>query len=165
MNKKIQKLLTLFIMLLFPLSLIAENTDPSAESINENIKKYQILSAIETYKAPDFPELEFVDRETYDYRTSTNYPVPPTLTDTFVCDIWLLVPRNFKMNDSIPSSIDEKIILNVFDIYTNKKWTKIPGFRPWTHWNFIHTLNDSQKKTLAVEVADYIKKNGVSNIR
>lgn len=120
----------------------------------------QILPLIEKYKAPRFPATTYLDRETYDYRISSQRPVPETLTDVFICDVWQRVEMDLKSKVS-SQDVSEDIIKRAMNVYMEKKYEDIAGYRPWTHWNFIHSLKQSQRDLLVREVTDYIKKNGV----
>ena len=120
-----------------------------------------VLSGIETYTAPPYPKSRYRNKETYDYRISGGrmYNVPPTLTDTFICDIRLLIDRNKGANTTM--SVNE--ILEVFDIYENTRWSDIAAYRSWTNKHFINSLDDEDKIILANEVVAYVKEYGVRN--
>jgi hypothetical protein len=60
-----------------------------------------------------------------------------------------------------PQDVSEDVIKQALNVYLEKKYEDIAGYRPWTHWNFIRGLKQSQRDVLAKEIADYIKKNGV----
>lgn len=131
-------------------------TKPSEPPASEG----KVLPLIEKYKAPSYPRTQYLDRETYDYRISSHRPVPETLTDVFICDVWQRVEMDLKLKIS-PQEVSEDVIKQSFDIYLQKKYEDIAGYRPWTHWNFIRSLKPSQRGALVVEVTEYIRKNGV----
>lgn len=137
-------------------SSISAQTKPSAQSDSAS----QVLSLIEKYKAPRYPSNAYLDRETYDYRISSHRPVPDTLTDVFICDVWQRVDMDLKSKIS-PQEVSEDIIKQALNVYLEKRYEDIAGYRPWTHWNFIRSLKQSQRDVLVREVTDYIKKNGV----
>lgn len=143
-------------LLLFCCSSTFAQTKPSAQSAPAG----QVLSLIEKYKAPRFPATAYLDRETYDYRISSHRPVPETLTDVFICDVWQRVDMELKSKVG-PQDVSEDLIKQALNVYLEKKYEDIAGYRPWTHWNFIRSLKQSQRDVLAKEIADYIKKNGV----
>jgi hypothetical protein len=123
-----------------------------------------VLSKIENYKAPPFPVGRYTDSETYDYRINHGKPVPPTLVDTFICDLWTTLNRYYASNAMSPYNIQEKIVKKVLEIYKTHGWEYVPGYRPWVDWNFINSLNKDEFDTLVKEVTEYMHKNGVSNI-
>lgn len=131
-------------------------TKPSEQSASE----HKVLPLIEKYKAPPYPRTQYLDRETYDYRISSHRPVPGTLTDVFICDLWQRVDMDLKSRIS-PQEVSEDVIKQTLNVYLQKKYEDIAGYRPWTHWNFIRSLKPSQRDALVVEITDYIRKNGV----
>src|SRR6267142_1991470 len=80
-------------------------TKPSAQSVSAG----RVLSLIEKYKAPAYPKTLYLDRETYDYRLSSHRPVPETLTDVFICDVWQRVDMELKSKIT-PQEVSEEII-------------------------------------------------------
>jgi hypothetical protein len=122
-----------------------------------------VLPLIETYKAPPYPKTSFLEGETYYYRKKSGEPLPPTLTDTLVCDVWQRVTIDLKLTIA-PKEASEKTILSAFDVYLQRKWDDIAGYRPWTHWNFIRGLKESQRNALAKEIVAYINQNGVRDV-
>ena len=141
---------------LFGLDATFGQTKPAAQSMSPG----QVLPLIEKYKAPPYPRDQYLDRETYDYRISSHRAVPETLTDVFICDVWQRVDMDLKFKVS-PQDVSEDLIKQALNVYLEKKYEDIAGYRPWTHWNFIRGLKQSQRDVLAKEIADYIKKNGV----
>lgn len=126
--------------------------------ISENV-----LSKIETYKSPPYPISKNIDRETYDYRTKTQSTVPPTLTDVFICDLWQRMTMDLELRGISIYRVSEEDVQRALNIYLYKNWEEISGFRPWTHSNFIRSLNENQRKILAKEVVEYMSKNGVKD--
>ncbi|MEW6127693.1 MAG: hypothetical protein AB1757_11705 [Acidobacteriota bacterium] len=123
-----------------------------------------VLSRIEKYKAPPYPKSLYLDRETYDYRKMSKREIPPTLTDTFICDIWQRLTMNLKLTIT-PEQVSEANIKQAFDIYLTRNHDDIAGYRPWTHWNFIRKLTEAERDTLARETVEYIKKNGIRDVK
>jgi len=122
-----------------------------------------VLPRIEKYKAPPYPKSGFLDRETYDYRRASKEPVPPTLTDVLICDIWQRLTLDLKMKIKA-EDVSEALIKQAMQIYLDRRADDIAGYRPWTHWNFIRRLTAPQRETLAQEVVAYIKQNGVKDV-
>ena len=122
-----------------------------------------VLPRIEKYKAPPYPKSGFLDRETYDYRRASKEPVPPTLTDTFICDIWQRLTLDLKLKVKAEDA-SEALIKQAMQIYLDRRADDIAGYRPWTHWNFIRRLTAPQRDMLAQEVVAYIKQNGVKDV-
>jgi hypothetical protein len=124
----------------------------------------RVLSLIEKYKAPPYPQSSFLDRETYDYRISNRRPVPATLTDVFICDIWQRITLDLKLTLD-PDDTSDEVVKQALGIYLERDWSNIAGYRPWTHWNFIRRLKESQRDLLAGEIAEYIRKKGVRDVK
>ena len=120
-----------------------------------------ILPRIETYKAPPIPSGDNYIKERYDYRKITGVKNPPTLTDTFICDLWKRMDTDLKLKDIAANRVSEKDVRAAIDMYAVKDSRLIVGYRSWTHTNFIKGLSKSEREKLAVEVATYMKKNGV----
>ena len=91
-------------------------------------------------------------------------PLPATLTDTFVCDIWQRVTMDLKLKIT-PEQVSEEVIKQAMNVYLTRKWDDIAGYRPWTHWNFIKSLKEPQRDSLAKEFVEYISKNGVRDVK
>jgi hypothetical protein len=124
--------------------------------------KGEVLPLIEKFKAPSYPKSSIITKETYDYRIADKRTLPPTLTDTFICDIWQRITMDLKLSIK-PEEVTEENVKKALDIYLTKDWNDIAGYRPWTHYNFIKGLKESQREKLTKEVVAYIKKNGVKD--
>ncbi len=122
-----------------------------------------VLPQIEKFKAPPYPKSLYVQKETYDYRIASNRPVPATLTDTFICDIWQRITMDLKLTITRQETTDA-IVQQAMQIYLNRKWEDIAGYRPWTHANFIRKLTAANRAQLAKEVAAYILEHGVRDV-
>lgn len=122
-----------------------------------------VLSRIEKYKAPPYPVSRFLKQETYDYRRKSGRPVPATLTDILICDIWQRVTMDLKLEVN-PRAISEETIQQAMKVYLTRRWDDIAGYRPWTHWNFIRELQEPERERLAKEIAEYIHKNGIRDV-
>jgi hypothetical protein len=123
-----------------------------------------VLPRIETYKAPAFPKSDALDMEAYDLRLKDHDPIPPTLADVLVCDVWQRVTMDLKLRQS-PKEASEDTIRRGINVYLERDWRQIAGYRPWTHWNFIRGLNESQRALLAKEITAHIKEHGVRDVR
>jgi len=130
-----------------------ENVTPSSEDI---------LKRIATYTPPPYPDGYL--KETYDYRLESKEPVPPTLTDTYICDMWQRINMDLKITGITPAQVSQENILDAFNVYMTRNWENIAGYRPWAHWNFIRSLNDSERLKLAQQTVDYMKMNGVKDV-
>jgi hypothetical protein len=122
-----------------------------------------VLPRIEKYKAPPYPKSGFLDRETYGYRLQSKRPVPPTLTDVLICDVWQRVTMDLKLK-SEPQDVSQEVIKQALNVYLTRRWDDIAGYRPWTHWNFIRGLTEPQREALVKEIVEYIGKNGVRDV-
>ncbi len=123
----------------------------------------EILPRLEKYKAPPYPKSAYLDRETYDYRNLSIKPVPATLTDVFICDIWQRLTVDLKLTLR-PEQVTEEQINQALGIYLTRKADDIAGYRPWTHWNFIRSLKDPERTRLARATVAYIKRHGVRDV-
>jgi|GEM_PF-1926804 len=137
------------------------------------------LRLIETYKAPPYPKeelkekpsdsLEYMlsifgkrDMETYDYRKNiAGVTVPPTLTDTLISDLWQRITKDLKLSGVTPKTVSEGQVVQAINIYLQRGWRDIAGYRPWTHWNFIGSLTPEQRDRLGKEVVAYMHDSGV----
>jgi hypothetical protein len=59
---------------------------------------------------------------------------------------------------SLPSAAAKKLM----DVYLNKDYNSIPGYRPWNHCSFVRSLTDSQRDQLAAELQGFIAEYGFS---
>jgi hypothetical protein len=149
----------------FGQALPRKQTKPSGKAAPpQSTSPQKILPLIEKYKAPPYPKSLYLSGETYDYRLKSREPLPPTLTDIFVCDIWQRVTMDLKLTIS-PEQVSEEIIKQAMNVYLTRKWDDIAGYRPWTHWNFIRRLKEPQRDSLAREFVEYISKNGVRDVK
>ncbi len=122
----------------------------------------EILPLVAKYKAPPYPRSAYITQETYDYRIRDKRTIPPTLVDTFICDIWQRIEMDLKLKIE-PENVTEENVKQAIGIYLTKDWNDIAGYRPWTHYNFIKSLKETQREQLIKEVMAYIKKNGVKD--
>jgi len=161
--------ITLCFSLVFVFSAGAQTSQPgkyissdAPATSYENVKPSQedVLKRIKTYQAPPCPSDL---KETYEYRISSNEPVPPTLTDTYMCDMYQRITMDLKITSITPSQVSEENILNAFNIYLTQDWVNIAGYRPWTHWNFVRSLDGSERLKLAQQTVSYMKENGVKD--
>jgi hypothetical protein len=124
----------------------------------------KVLPKIETYHAPALPENEFkylkTKKESYDYLIKQRSAVPPSLTDVFICDIRIIMENLYSINVSNVESISEDDVMKALRFYLSNEWILIPGYRPWTHWNFVHSLKKGEIETLAKEIVEYMKSSG-----
>ncbi len=136
-----------------------QNIEKANDSIIENIgSSKSILSNIITYSAPSDESFN----ETYEFRASSNKSVPPTLIDTFICDVWQRL--DFDLNKNL-KNITINDIRDALAIYLNRSAYEIAGYRPWTHSCFIKSLDSDEIRVLAQEIFEYEKEYGVRNIK
>lgn len=122
-----------------------------------------VLSRIERFRAPPYPPSRYVTMETYDYRVRSGAVNPPTLTDTFIADIWQLLTRRLRPRIVSPTCVSIADVTRVMAIYLSQSWRQIPGYRPWTHWSFVRSLQPHERQALIKEVVAYIYRRGVWN--
>jgi hypothetical protein len=156
-------LLYIFLFSIFPIN--------GQQTIRDSIiyvNNTKVLRLIETYVGEPFPLDEFSSNymETYDHRISDRpiAPVPPTLVDTFVYDIWQRISIDLKIDISY-SDVFLLLINDALDVYNQKDWREIAGYRPWTHWNFIRSISSEDRKILAKEILVYILNFGVISVK
>nr|AIA13734.1 Unknown Function [uncultured bacterium] len=163
MNKKSSiQLLTL--MMCVCVSAAFGQSQSGKASPPQSASPQKILPLIEKYKAPPYPKSLYLTGETYDYRIKSGRPLPATRTDTFVCDIWQRITMDLKLATT-PEQVSEEVIKQAMNIYSTRKWEDIAGYRPWTHWNFIKSLKEPQRDSLAKELVEYISTNGVRDVK
>lgn len=133
------------------------NFDPVKLSSNS------LLAKIEVYKAPQFAHPE--EHETYDNRIHGAGLVPPTLMDVFIVDISIMANKFFEIRPEDNAHINEELFYKVIDKYYSSGWAALPGYRPWTHWNFIRQLTADERKKLAKESYVYFKEYGIRDPR
>jgi hypothetical protein len=124
-----------------------------------------VLPRIERYKAPPLILDGVPKKEMYEHRLEHDwFQVPPTLIDTFVCDVWRVLCeelglQGLKQNETTVASVSLGL-----DHIGRTPWGRLSGYRPWTHSNFIRQLSDSDRKILAEEVVSYIRSVGVREV-
>src|SRR5256885_13712735 len=91
----------------------------------------RILPLIENYKAPAYPRTIYLDRETYDYRISSNRLDPETLTDVFICDGCQRVEIDLKLKRTVNEG-SEDTIPQAPDVYLKRLDEHIASYLPWT---------------------------------
>ena len=138
------------------LSGCSKSESSNTASSNTTAESRSVLQTIETYKAPSSP-----DKETYDYRKLGGKPNPPTLTDAFIVDLWQRMSMDLKLQGITKNRVSEENVKQALNIYMERDWEKIAGYRPWTHWNFVRSLSPQDREALAKEVVRYMASNGV----
>lgn len=128
---------------------------------------YPLLATIEDYDATKGGKVKKPITETYEYRYGSSSPNPPSLIDCFTADLKVIFNQstNFGLSDigsvggrSLPSSSAKKLM----EVYINKDYNSIPGYRPWTHWSFVRGLTEAQRTQLAKELQGYVAEYGFS---
>ena len=110
-----------------------------------------VLSRLNTYEAPPFPAREYTDRETYDYRLQHGAPVPDKQM-ALVLDVCQVIRK--ELDDHFkPLHARQRDVRAGLSIYEKRSWEAIPGYRPWTHWNFVRSLSATDRENLASEIA------------
>ena len=120
-----------------------------------------VLNQVESYKAPPYPQLWPGAKETYDSRSQSGAPNPPTRVDALVCDLWRRMTEDLKINGISPRRVTTDDVRRAINIYLDKEPMNINGYRPWTHGNFLRDLTASERAKLETEVVSYIAKHGV----
>lgn len=138
----------------------------------ESEKKKSVLSGVEKFKAPPCPDTMC---EPYDGIQTANSAkaadpssplaagartLPPTLTDVLVDDIRTIAFYDLKMGKLDAKAITKEQAQKVIDFYASTEWTKLRGFRPWTHKKFIDSLSADDRKKLSEDVVAYLHDKG-----
>ena len=121
-----------------------------------------ILSRLENYDAPRLPTDTGSTREPYDARMPRVDRVPATLIDTFVCDLVMAMVKTLDLRGVSIGGLREDHVKRALQIYLEREWTKVSGYRPWTHWNFVKGLADRDREQLVREVATYTRAKRVT---
>lgn len=125
-----------------------------------------VLANIELYRAPPFPvrtinvggkKITIESRDTYDSRLKGNLPVPSTITDCLVTDIWQRLTKDLKLQDIQPYQLSREQVDKALGIYMTRNWDQIAGLRPWAHWHFIRQLSPEERENLACEILHAFK--------
>jgi hypothetical protein len=129
-------------------------------------KAYPLLSTLENYDVTNGGKDPKPFSETYDFRIGSGSPNPPSAVDCFTADLQILFKqkKNYNLADMtenvskyiLTSSAAEKLM----GVYLKREASSIPGYKPWTHWKFVRSLNAMQLSKLAVELQGYIKQYG-----
>lgn len=120
-----------------------------------------VLRSIESYTPPPYPASQYLDRETYDYRLRHGTPVPATLADTLVNDVWQRMQMDIDLKGAALLPVTSDNVRKAIRVYLDRAWTRIAGLRPWTHWHFIRDLTVDERSRLADEIAAYTNRHGV----
>lgn len=120
--------------------------------------KKNVLENIETYKAPSITNTL---GEPYDNKLKENKPLPKKLTDVLVYDVWITLTKTLELKGISPSNIKKEDILKGLEVYRNKDWKDVIGFRPYTHSTFIKSLSSEDLEILAENIENHIKENGI----
>lgn len=145
---------------------IAEDARENSTTPPDPSKSASILRRLDTFKAPPYPKERhggLLEYETYDYRIRNGAKNPPTVQDTLICDLWLIMKKYFSETPR-PSEVTEEQVARAIEFYRNQDWVNVPGYRPWTHWNLIRGLDDAGRTRLAQEVVHYVKVKGIRDV-
>src|SRR5437763_6400389 len=107
------------IFFVFLICLITTTTNVAAFQKAQTGQSGEILHLIEKYKAPPYPKDGYITKETYDYRIGDKRTIPPTLTDTFIADIWQRITLDLKLKIE-PENITEENVKDAIAIYLTK---------------------------------------------
>lgn len=122
-----------------------------------------VIDRIKYFIPPPFPNDAASKHETYDHRKLQSLPVPPTKTDTLVCDLWTIMSVKLRLKITTPKSISVTEVRRAIKAYEAGTWREVPGYRPWTHWHFIDRLTRDERDALAKEALSYMLEHGINN--
>ena len=114
-----------------------------------------VLNRIETFKPAE------QKKETYDYNLADNNPLPKSMADVLVYDIWMTMTRKIQVQGVNQSNLTISNVLEVLNYYKNNASSNLIGFRPYTNSSFIKSLNNDEINELAKEIVVHIKERGV----
>ena len=60
--------------------------------------------------------------------------------------------------------VSEDNVKQALNVYVERDWNNIAGYRPWTHLNFVRSLSPQDREILAKEVVKYMEANGVRDL-
>ncbi len=131
--------------------------------------KYPILARVENYDPTKGHTVSSPFPETYDFRMASNTANPPSLTDCFICDLFILYNQK-KSFSTFTGILDETVttksfpataVTKLLNVYLKNEPNKTPGYRPWTHHEFVNSLSETERTKLAKDIEDYVKSYGV----
>ena len=128
--------------------------------------KYPLLATLETYDVTNGGKDPKPFSETYDFRQASGAGNPPSAVDCFTADLQILYTqrKNYGLADMTETLEKNKLSAGAAEkllgVYGQKEARSIPGYKPWTHWNFVKSLSAQQKTKLAVQLEAYIKQYG-----
>ena len=111
--------------------------------LEKTMENESVLKRLETYVPPPYPVSAYLDRECFDYRVLGNLPVPKNIIDTFIFDI-LRIAKEY----GIPKK-NAWIVLRLMRAV--KGYEVLPGYKPWTFWNFVNSLDYASHDTFTLE--------------
>lgn len=150
----------------------SEKDDDDDDDKGEKKSAKSVLSKIETFKAPAMAAGDLADpydsiKQALELKekggnppgADSLKPLPPTLTDTLLADLRTI--SFFDLGKRLDgASATEADLQKVVDFISKTEWKKIRGYRPWAHKAFFDSLSEDERKQLAKEAAEYVKKNG-----
>lgn len=122
-----------------------------------------VLSRIESFRAVKSDWKQHLMPDTYAVRRFFHTPVPPTLTDAFVVDMWLISTGALHKNrfSTKTATVDDIIQALVYIQYIPQG--HLIGYRPSADKQFVDSLTDGEIRTLAAEVIAYARRYGLRN--
>ncbi len=112
--------------------------------------KYTVLEMIETYEAPPYPESKYVKAETYNVQRVHGFKLPPSYKDVFAKDACGSAAGADPFRDITKADIIDRL-----NSYRNLSYKEMNGLRPWTHSNFVKSLNEKDFSKLQKELIQY----------
>lgn len=141
------------------------------EAAKFNIVKiqYPVLSRLENFDPTKAGAEPKPFEETYDYRAGSNTANPPSLVDCFICDLRILYNQRatfYEFAGHVDEAVTEKsfpasAVIKLMQIYIKGDVRKTPGYRPWSHRQFVKTLTETEMQKLSKEVESYVKTYGI----
>jgi hypothetical protein len=123
-----------------------------------------VLERITYFAGPPFPRRDSPhDGEAYDFRRIQEKTLPPSKVDTLICDLWALATNVPQAVATSPAQLTKDDIRCAIRLYETQPWSRLRGYRPWTHWNFVNRLTPEERNTLAKEAHAYMIKVGIRN--
>jgi curved DNA-binding protein CbpA len=140
-----------------------DESHSNAQTSSKTTPVPAVLERITYFSPPPYPWSDGpIRQETYDYRQYvTKSPVPPTKIDTLICDLWAVSTNDLGITATSPAQLRGFHVKAAIEIYETRQWSKIRGYRPWTHWNFINKLTAEERAILAEEAHAYMLRNGI----
>jgi len=135
---------------------------------DHNIKvpelEFPILGILHKYPRDALHLAKYKNIEKYDFYRKKGQPVPPSIIDVFICDVWRFV-HGRKIISAKSAIVHRKEVRKAIIFMIEAGWWEIYSnhgcYRPWIHWHYVSNLSKEDIDCLSMEVEQYLKKYGL----